>query len=83
MNDELETRLAALELLIVELMADADALRLSHALDRIRAGLPEAVDEREATARRQAVQHIEDALKRHDLLTTGSLLRRPPSRGTP
>jgi hypothetical protein len=77
--NELEVRLASLELLLIELMADADALRLSHALDRIRAGIPEAVDEREATARRQAVQHIEDALKRHDLLTTSSIMRRPPT----
>jgi hypothetical protein len=75
MDDKLETRLAALELMLGELMADADALRLQAAMDRIRGGLPGAVDEREAAARRQALQHLDDALRRHDGFTVGGLFK--------
>lgn len=75
--DEIEDRLAALELMLVELMADVEAGRLKAALDRVVAGLPEAVDEREASIRRQAIQHIEDALWRHDGFSTGSLSKPP------
>lgn len=73
--DEIETRLAALELLLVELMADSEAMRLQAALDRIVAALPEAVDQREATIRRQAIQHIEDALQRHDHFSGSGFLK--------
>lgn len=73
--DEIEDRLAALELLFAELAADVDSRRLQAARERIAEGLAGAVDDRETAIRRQAIQHLDEALQRHDLFTSGALYR--------
>lgn len=73
--DELEDRLAALELLAVELLADVAADRLTAARERISAGVAGAVDDRERAIRLQALQHLDDALQRHDQFAAGVLYR--------
>jgi len=73
--DELEDRLAALELLAVELLADVAPDRLGAARERISAGVDGAVDDRERVIRRQAIQHLDEALQRHDQFAAGVLYR--------
>jgi hypothetical protein len=63
--DEIEQRLAALELLAIELLADLPVEARGKAAARIREGLEHALDGDEATIRRQALQHLEDAAGRH------------------
>jgi hypothetical protein len=66
--DDIELRLAALELLTIELMADVDDGRRRAAAARIEQGLGEALDADESTVRRQALQLLTDAGDRHNIL---------------
>ncbi len=74
--DETELRLHAIELLLIELMADLEPQRLAAASERIRAGLP-TTDPDENDARLQALVLIQDAVERHDGVTGGVLIPRP------
>lgn len=69
--DELELRIAALELLALERLALDEPGRLAQMEANIREGLDTPVDDDERTVRLQALQLIEDARQRFDLFTAG------------
>lgn len=77
--NEIEARLVALETLIVELAADLPAGQLMAARDRIKAGLDALGgvpgDDFEGVVRKQALQHLDDAIRRHDEFTEGRIVR--------
>lgn len=75
MADEMEARIAALELLLIEVLADLEPGRLQTAIARIAGGGPG--DDLDSAARAQAVAVLEDALTRHDVFASGFTLRRP------
>lgn len=62
--DEIETRLAALELLAIETMAWQSRDDLMDAARSIQVGIDNGCDPEEAMVRRQALQMIEDAANR-------------------
>lgn len=62
--DEIELRVAALELLVIELGAWLPREALLDAARSIQAGLTAAPDPDEAAVRQQALQLIEDAVNR-------------------
>lgn len=63
--DEFEQRLAALELLAIEILADIEPAARDAAAARIRYPLRRPIDTEEAKIRRQALQLLDDAACLH------------------
>lgn len=76
MTDELELRVAALELLVTELMPWLEPQALADARYAIEAGLEGALDGDERTIRAQAVDLIEQAQKRYAPPLAGLAIKR-------
>jgi hypothetical protein len=73
-DDEIEMRVAALELLLTEFLAHASPELLQRLAAGMGEGMADPVDGRERAIRQQAIQHITDATRRFQLF---SLPRRP------
>jgi len=73
--DELEDRVCAHELALIEVVAHVGASETRAAIGRIREDLPFSLDGDERVIRRQAIQLLEDALHRFDPPASGLHLR--------
>lgn len=72
MSDETEANIAALELILVEVLSDLPPGRLQLAMERIRSvGQGGAF---EVAVRRQAVSVLDSALRRHDMFSDGAMI---------
>jgi hypothetical protein len=74
--DELEARIAAIELVLVELIPWLDAGAVEDATASIRAGMEPEISEDERMVRAQALQLLEDGRKRFAGPAVGVAIRR-------
>ncbi len=75
-RDELELRIAAHELALVEIAAAITPSALLYAIEAIRDGLAGAFDDDEHTIRAQAMLYLEEALERGEPFSQGLAIRR-------
>lgn len=71
--DEIEARLAALELLAIERLAMTPAPQLARLREALAAGVEGSLDDDERMVREQALQLVEDAQRRRLTFTDGDL----------
>lgn len=72
--DEIEQSVFAHEMALIEVAAFIDRAHLVDAMDAIRAGIVESITEEERTIRLQAIQLLDDAMRRYDPPASGLFL---------
>ena len=73
--DEIDLRMGAYELALIELAGQNDRAHVVAAIDAVRDGLAVAADADERTIRRQAIGLLEDGLHRFDPPPAGFYIR--------
>jgi hypothetical protein len=74
--DEIERRVVAHELALIEVAAHVERSHMLEAIKAIRAGFVIGITEEERVIRIAAIELFEDAMRRHEPAATGMFLRR-------
>lgn len=74
--DEVERRVVAHEMALIEVAANVERRHLEEAIRSIRTGFVVGITEEERVIRIAAVELLEDAMRRHEPFTGGLFLNR-------